>query len=40
MCNARKVTPKCESEARIVSRQEKMQLDIQVLESKEEIVSF
>jgi hypothetical protein len=30
------VTPKCESEARIVSRHEKMDLDIQVLESQAE----
>jgi hypothetical protein len=35
-----KVTPKYESEAQIVSRQEKMQLDIQVLESQGGIVSF
>ena len=34
------VTPKCECEAQIVSRQGKMQLDIQVLESQGEIVSF
>ena len=40
ICNAWTVTPKCESEARIVSRQEKMELEIQVLESQREIMSF
>ena len=38
--NARKVTPKCESEVRIVSHQVKIQLTFQFLESQEEIVSF
>ena len=32
--------PKCESEAQIVNRKEKMQLDIQVLESLGEIKIF
>jgi len=34
------VTTKCESEVRIVSRQEKMRLEIQMLEIEGEIVSF
>lgn len=34
------VMPKCESEAQIVSCQEKMQLHIKVLENQGEIVSF
>src|SRR6218665_145506 len=38
--NARKVTPKCESEARIDSHHLKIQLTFQFLESQEEIVSF
>ena len=38
--NARKVTPKCESEAQIVNHQVKIQLTFQFLESQEEIESF
>jgi len=38
--NARKVTPKCKSEAQIVCHQVKIQLTFQFLESQEEIASF
>ena len=38
--NARKVTPKCKSEVRIVSHQVKIQLTFQFLESQEEMISF
>jgi hypothetical protein len=38
--NAHEVTSKCESEAQIVSRQKKMELDIHVLESQTDIMSF
>jgi len=38
--NAHKVTPKCESEARIVSHQVKIQITFQFLESQEETLSF